>query len=164
MTLASPISADILEYGFKGASLWELHWYDCWLSWMNASEVEGESDVQNAYLTAPDKEKIWTTLGLNFGEDEDKKALIVRALYALKSAGASFNRQAHFKLYKADRLPTLLLTFSSSQMWGQNVGMMYYVYHILLHGDDCLDAESASCNQEIGQATSSQPNADEETC
>jgi len=48
-----------------------------------------------------------TMLGLEFGEDEGKKALIVRAVYALKSAGASFNRQAHFRLYKADGLPTL---------------------------------------------------------
>ena len=45
---------------------------------------------KNAYLTAPVTEKIWTTLGLEFGEDTGKKALIVRALYGLKSAGAAF--------------------------------------------------------------------------
>jgi hypothetical protein len=35
-------------------------------------------------------EKIWCTLGPEFGEDAGKRAIIVRALYGLKSAGASF--------------------------------------------------------------------------
>ena len=48
------------------------------------------ADVMNAYVTAPNKEKIWTTLGPEFGSDCGKKAIIVRALYGLKSAGAAF--------------------------------------------------------------------------
>ena len=48
------------------------------------------SDVQNAYLTAPCAEKIWTILGPEFGPDAGKKAIIVRALYGLGSAGASY--------------------------------------------------------------------------
>jgi len=48
------------------------------------------SDIQNAYLTAPCAEKIWTTLGPEFGPDAGKKALVVRALYGLPSAGQSF--------------------------------------------------------------------------
>jgi hypothetical protein len=48
------------------------------------------SDIQNAYLTAPVTEKIWTVCGLKFGPDAGKKAIIVRALYRLKSAGAAF--------------------------------------------------------------------------
>eukprot|EP01082_Thalassiosira_pseudonana_P015427 g13704.t1 g13704 contig9:237785-238624(-) len=48
------------------------------------------ADIMNAYVTAPNQEKIWTTLGPEFGEDAGKKAIIVRALYGLKSAGASF--------------------------------------------------------------------------
>ena len=48
------------------------------------------ADIENAYLTAPIGEKIWYTLGPEFGEDADKRAIIVRALYGLKSAGASF--------------------------------------------------------------------------
>ena len=52
------------------------------------------ADIQNAYLTAPVSEKIWTTLGAEFGNDFGRKAIIVRALYGLKSAGASFRN--HF--------------------------------------------------------------------
>jgi hypothetical protein len=47
-------------------------------------------DIENAYLTAPITEKGWTVLGPEFGEDAGKRALIVRALYGLKSAGAVF--------------------------------------------------------------------------
>ena len=47
-------------------------------------------DVMNAYITAPVREKIWTILGPEHGEDEGKKAIIVRALYGLKSSGAAF--------------------------------------------------------------------------
>ena len=55
------------------------------------NDLEGKvSDVMNAFLTAPCAEKIWTTLGPDFGDDAGKKAIIVRALYDLKSAGASF--------------------------------------------------------------------------
>ncbi len=50
-------------------------------------------NVLNAYITAPVKEKVWTILGPEFGHDSGKSAVIVRALYGLKSAGAAF--QAH---------------------------------------------------------------------
>jgi hypothetical protein len=46
--------------------------------------------IENVYLTAPITEKVWTVLGPEFGDDTGKSALIVRALYGLKSAGAAF--------------------------------------------------------------------------
>jgi hypothetical protein len=49
------------------------------------------ADIQNAYLNAPCEEKIWTTCEPEFGEARrGLQAIIVRALYGLKSAGASF--------------------------------------------------------------------------
>jgi hypothetical protein len=47
-------------------------------------------DVLNAYITAPITEMVWTVLGPEFGIDACKSAIIVRALYGLKSAGAAF--------------------------------------------------------------------------
>ncbi len=47
-------------------------------------------NVLNAYITAPVKEKVWTILGPEFGLDSGKNAIIVHALYELKSAGAVF--------------------------------------------------------------------------
>ena len=66
-------------------------------------------DVLNAYITAPVTEKVWTVLGPEFGQDAGKSAVIVRALYGLKSAGAafcahlaSFMRQMGYTSCKAD--------------------------------------------------------------
>ena len=47
-------------------------------------------DIQNAYLTAPFREKIWTTPGPKFGSESGKNMLVVRALYGLKFSGAAF--------------------------------------------------------------------------
>ena len=47
-------------------------------------------DIENAYLTAPTSEKLFTVLGPEFGTDAGKIGIIVRALYGTKSAGASF--------------------------------------------------------------------------
>ena len=59
------------------------------LAALNDLEVK-TADIENAYLTAPVSEKIWTVLGPEFGDDQGKRAIVVRALYGLKSAGASF--------------------------------------------------------------------------
>jgi hypothetical protein len=49
------------------------------------------ADIQNAYLTSPCEEKIYTILGPEFGPHRSgNKSLVVRALYGLKSAGAAF--------------------------------------------------------------------------
>ena len=47
-------------------------------------------DILNAYVQVPVTEKVWTTLGPEFSKDARKTAVIVRALYGLKSAGAAF--------------------------------------------------------------------------
>ena len=52
------------------------------------------ADVGNAYLNAKTTEKYYVIAGAEFGPDEGKRALIVRALYGLKSSGAAWH--AHF--------------------------------------------------------------------
>ena len=49
-------------------------------------------DVMNAYIQAPVTKKIWTKLGSQFGEDAGKNAIIIRAIYGLKSSGAAFRK------------------------------------------------------------------------
>ncbi len=51
---------------------------------LNDLEVK-VGDVLNAYTTAPVKGKVWTILGPEFGLDSGKSAVIVRALYGLKT-------------------------------------------------------------------------------
>jgi hypothetical protein len=56
---------------------------------LNELDVLG-ADVQNAFLTAPNKEKCWIKAGPEFGDNQGKIYIVARALYGLKSAGASF--------------------------------------------------------------------------
>jgi len=56
---------------------------------LNNLEVK-VGDVLNAYLTASNSERIWTVLGPEWGPDKGNRAILVRALYGLKSAGALF--------------------------------------------------------------------------
>ena len=48
------------------------------------------SDILNAYVQAHETEKVWITLGPEFGNNARKTSVIVRALCGLKSAGAAF--------------------------------------------------------------------------
>jgi hypothetical protein len=56
---------------------------------LNDMSVLG-ADISNAYLNAPTTEKVWTIVGAEWGSDAGKKAIIVRALYGLKSSGAAY--------------------------------------------------------------------------
>ena len=64
------------------------------LAALNDLEVK-VGDVENAYITAQAREKIWTILGDEHGEDTSKKVIIVRALYGLKSSGAAFRAHVY---------------------------------------------------------------------
>ena len=59
---------------------------------LNELDILG-ADVQNAFLTAPSKEKCWMIAGPEFGPEEGKAFLVVtKALcYGLKSASFSFS-------------------------------------------------------------------------
>ena len=86
ITYASVVSRETVRLALTFASL-------------NDLEVK-VGDVLSAYIIAPVKEKVWTILGPEFGLDSGKSAIIVRALYGLKSAGAAF--QARLVLYAPD--------------------------------------------------------------
>ena len=47
-------------------------------------------NLENAYLNAKCHEKIWFEGGVECREDQGKILVVVRALYGLKSAGASW--------------------------------------------------------------------------
>ena len=56
---------------------------------LNDLDVEG-ADIENAYLTAPCREKVLMRGDIEFGELSDEILIIERALYGLKSSGATF--------------------------------------------------------------------------
>ena len=46
-------------------------------------------DIQNAYLTAECREKIWTHAGPEFGSESGSIMIVKKALYGLKGSGAA---------------------------------------------------------------------------
>ena len=96
------------------------------------------ADIRNAYLQAPITEKYWTICGPEFGiENQGKKALIVRALYGTKTAGADFRNHLRdcmehlgYESCKAD--PDLWMRRAVTDK-----GSAYWEY-LLLYVDDCL--------------------------
>ncbi len=92
----------------------------------------------NAYITAPVKEKVWTILGPEFGHDTGRSAIIVRALYGLKSVGAAF--QAHLASFMHQMGYTSCK--ADPDLWLKAVtrpedNVRYYAY-ILCYVDDIL--------------------------
>ena len=123
MTYASVVSRETVRIALTIAAL-------------NALEVKC-GDVMNAYIQAPVTEKVWTTLGIEFGEDSGKNAIIVRAIYGLKSSGAAFRKHLGecmtgmgYKSCLAD--PDLWMRAQS-----RSDGTSYYSY-ILCYVDDVL--------------------------
>ncbi len=98
------------------------------------------ADVMNAYITAPNNENIWTLLGPKFGKDNGRKAIVVRALYGLKSAGVAFRshlancmRQLGYESNKAN--PDLWMEVCTRDTGS---GPERYFSYILIYVDDIL--------------------------
>ena len=78
LTYSSVVSRESIRIGFLIAAL-------------NGLDVL-TADIENAYINAPCKEKIWTIAGPEFGSDQGQVMLIVQALYGLKSSGAAWHK------------------------------------------------------------------------
>ena len=108
---------------------------------LNDLDILG-ADVQNAFLTAPNKEKCWMVAGSEFGSEEGKTFLVVKALYGLKSASFSF------RSYMAEKLASMgfLSSLADPDVWLRAAtkadGESYYEY-VLMYVDDIL---SVSCD------------------
>jgi hypothetical protein len=103
---------------------------------LNDLDILG-ADIQNAYLQAETKEKVWFMAGAEFGSNQGRPCIIVRALYGLKSSGARFRdhlsaiiREQGFVNSKAD-----------ADVWMRKAvkpdGFEYWEY-ILCYVDDVL--------------------------
>jgi len=132
MTYASVVSRETVRIALTMAALHDL-------------EVK-TSDIQNAYLTAPCAEKIWTVLGPEFGPDAGKKAIIVRALYGLGSAGKSFTQHLASCMRHLGYQPCR----ADPDLWFKEDkypdGELYYRY-ILLYCDDCISVGLDAANE-----------------
>ena len=76
LTYSSVVSRDSVRIALTIASLNQLEILAC--------------DIQNAYLTADCREKIYVIAGPEFGSEEGKVMIVRKALYGLKTSGAAF--------------------------------------------------------------------------
>ena len=95
------------------------------------------ADIENAYLTAPTSQKIWTTCGREFGSDFKKRAVVTRALYGNKEAGSDFRNHLQYCM----ELLRYQSCLSDPDLWMRRAvrdnGDCYWEY-MLLYVDDAL--------------------------
>jgi hypothetical protein len=123
LTYASVVSRDSIRIALTMAAL-------------NDLEVK-VGDIQNAYLTAPCTEKIATVCGIEFGENQGQTAILVRALYGLKSSGAAFRNH----LASCMKMLGYTSCLADPDVWVRpevrEDGFEYNAY-VLLYVDDAL--------------------------
>ena len=95
-------------------------------------------DIQNAYLTAKCREKIYTVAGPEFGSEEGSIMIVEMALYGLKSSGAAFRSKLAGVLHdELDYRPSL----ADPDVWMRPAtkpnGERYYEY-VLCYVDDVM--------------------------
>jgi hypothetical protein len=120
-------------------------------------------DLENAYLNAPCVEKIWFKGGLECGSNKGKGCVVVRALYGLKSAGASW----HATLAQALRDIGFVSTIADPNIWirpaARDDGYEYYEM-LLVYVDDVLaiSHEPKVLIDAIGEYYKVKPRSDKE--
>jgi len=110
------------------------------------------ADVQNAFLTAPNLEKVYIRAGAEFGPEEGKIFIVRKALYGLKSASAAF------RAYLAEKLEEIGFrsTTADPDVWLRPAaaadGTEYYSY-VLAYVDDILaiDKNPDAIMKQIGE-------------
>jgi hypothetical protein len=114
ITFSSVVSRDSVRLFFLLAALNDVDILSC--------------DIQNAYLTAKTKEKLWTRVDAALGADKGRPAKIVRALYGLKASKACF--RAH--LANTLRIMGFVSSKADPDVWMRSSvkpdGVKYYEY------------------------------------
>ena len=123
LTYSSVVSRDSIRLAFLLAELNELDVMAC--------------DIENAYLNAPCREKIWFEGGRECGEHFGKVIVVVRALYGLKSSGASYRSYCKSTLEAMGYRDTKVDPDVYIRENAKPDGTRYYEY-ILVYVDDIL--------------------------
>ena len=123
LTYSSVISCDSVHIALTIAALNELSVMAC--------------DIQNTYLTADCRVKIWMHAGPEFGSKSGSIMIVKKALYGLKGSGAAFRAHLAEKLHDIGFIPTR----ADPDVWRRLAvkpdGFEYYEY-ILCYVDDLL--------------------------
>ena len=123
ITYSSVVSRDSVRLAFLIAALNDLDVLAC--------------DIGNAYLNAPCREKVWFVAGPEFGSRQGTVVRVVRALYGLKSSGASWRTMFNNTIRDMGFDPTVADPDVYRRPYVKPDGFRYYEY-ILVYVDDVL--------------------------
>ena len=123
ITYSSVVSRDSVRIAFVLAALNDLDIMAC--------------DIGNAYLNAPCREKVWFVAGPEFGSRQGTVIRIVRALYGLKSSGASWRAMFNNSIRDMGFQPSIADPDVYIRPFTKPDGYKYYEY-ILVYVDDVL--------------------------
>ena len=123
ITYSSVVSRDSVRLAFLIAALNDLEIIAC--------------DVGNAYLNAPCREKVWFVAGPEFGSRQGMVVKIVRALYGLKSSGASWRAMFNTSILEMGFEPIIADPDAYRRASAKPDGFKYYEY-LLVYVDDVL--------------------------
>ena len=123
LTYSSVVSRDSVRIALMIAALNDLQVMSC--------------DIQNAYLTADCREKIWTYAGPEFGSEQGSMMFVRKALYGLKSSGAAFRAHLAETLHDIGFCSTRANPDVRRRPAKKVNGEEYYEY-ILCYVDDLL--------------------------
>jgi hypothetical protein len=124
VTYASVVSRDSVRIAFLVAALNDLDILAC--------------DVSNAYLNAPCREKIWFVAGPEFGSRQGQVVKIVRALYGLKSSGASWRSMLQKTIIEELRFQPTIADPDVYRRCNRRAGGEEYWELLLVYVDDIL--------------------------
>ena len=113
----------------------EMVWIALEMAALNYLSVKTD-DIINTKIKAPCREKVYTIRGPEFGPDKGELAVIFRALYGLKSAGASFRNHLADCIKHMRYKPCL----ADPDLWMRPKtitidGLEYYEYVLIYVGD-----------------------------
>ena len=146
ITYSSVVSRDSVRLGFLIAALNGIDLMAC--------------DIENAYLNATCREKIWFEGGLECGEDKGKVLVVVRALYGLKGSGSSWRATLAKALEDCGFVPTK----ADPDVWirpaTRDDGFEYYEM-LFVYVDDilCVSHQALAVLQEIGEFYTIKPDS-----
>ena len=138
ITYSSVVSRESIRILFFLASLYDLHVLS--------------ADIGNAYLNAPCREKVYTFSGPEFGPEQSGKVMIIeRALYGLKSSGASWRDTFASRIRDVLKYES---TQADPDVWRRPAtkrdGTTYYEY-LCVYVDDilCISMEPEKTMEQI---------------
>ena len=151
ITYSSVVSRDSVRIAFLLAALNDLDILAC--------------DIGNAYLNAPCRERVWFVAGPEFGSRQGTVIKIVRALYGLKSSGASWRAMFNNSIQDMGFQPSIADPDVYLRAFAKPNGYKYYEY-ILVYVDDVLIVSHApeehlkiiQANYELNPASIGPPN------